>query len=109
MLIVSPTQLVGSLRLIAQLWTQERQTQNAQKIAVESGKMYDKFVGFVEDMEKIRRGIKTTSDAYESALKKLSEGAGNLVRRAENLREMGIKVSKQLPESLTDRYAQNQD
>ena len=108
-LIVSPTQLVGSLRLIAQLWTQERQTQNAQKIAVESGKMYDKFVGFVEDMEKIRRGIKTTSDAYESALKKLSEGAGNLVRRAENLREMGIKVSKQLPESLTDRYAQNQD
>jgi Uncharacterized protein conserved in bacteria len=108
-LIVSPTQLVGSLRLIAQLWTQERQTQNAQKIAVESGKMYDKFVGFVEDMEKIRRGIKITSDAYDSALKKLSEGAGNLVRRAENLREMGIKVSKQLPESLTDRYAQNQD
>lgn len=104
-LIVSPTQLVGSLRLIAQLWNHDRQTQNAQKIAVESGKMYDKFVGFVEDMEKIRKGIKNTSDAYESALKKLSEGAGNLVRRAENLREMGIKVSKQLPESLTDRYS----
>lgn len=108
-LIVSPTQLVGSLRLIAQLWNHDRQTQNAQKIAVESGKMYDKFVGFVEDMEKIRRGIKTTSDAYESALKKLSEGAGNLVRRAENLREMGIKVSKQLPEALTDRYNGEKD
>lgn len=108
-LIVSPTQLVGSLRLIAQLWNHDRQTHNAQKIAVESGKMYDKFVGFVEDMEKIRRGIKTTSDAYESALKKLSEGAGNLVRRAENLREMGIKVSKQLPESLTDRYNGEKD
>lgn len=108
-LIVSPTQLVGSLRLIAQLWNHDRQTQNAQKIAVESGKMYDKFVGFVEDMEKIRRGIKTTSDAYESALKKLSEGAGNLVRRAENLREMGIKVSKQLPEALTDRYKDEKD
>ncbi|MDE7025053.1 MAG: DNA recombination protein RmuC [Paramuribaculum sp.] len=102
-LIVSPTQLVGSLRLIAQLWNHDRQTQNAHKIALESGKMYDKFVGFVEDMDKIRRGLKTTTDAYDSALKKLSEGAGNLVRRAENLREMGVKITKELPGNLTDK------
>ena len=68
-LIVSPTQLVGSLRLIAQLWNHDRQTQNAQKIALESGKMYDKFVGFIEDMDKIRKGIKSTTDAYDSAMK----------------------------------------
>lgn len=102
-LIVSPTQLVGSLRLIAQLWNHDRQTQNAQKIALESGKMYDKFVGFIEDMDKIRKGIKSTTDAYDSAMKKLSEGSGNLVRRAENLREMGVKISKQLPAGLTDK------
>ncbi len=96
-LIVSPTQLVGSLRIIEQLWNHDRQTKNAIEIAEQSGKMYDKFVGFVEDMAKIDKAIQNTAAVYKNAMNKLSTGNGNLVRRAEQLRMLGIKASKTLP------------
>lgn len=95
-LIVSPTQLVGSLRLISQLWSHDRQTRNAIEIAEKSGLMYDKFVGFVADMEKIDKTLTATRQAYDSAINKLSEGRGNLISRAENLRKLGVKASKRL-------------
>lgn len=98
-LIVSPTQLVGSLRLIHQLWSHDRQTKNAIEIAERSGLMYDKFVGFVSDMEKIEKSIKNTQNAYDEAMKKLRDGRGNLIGRAESLRQLGIKAAKRLPES----------
>lgn len=98
-LIVSPTHLVSALRLIAQLWSHDRQTRNAIEIAEKSGKMYDKFVGFVDDMEKIRKSIVSTQAAYDSAMKKLRDGTGNLIDRAESLREMGAKAAKRLREN----------
>ncbi len=98
-LMVSPTQLIGSLRLIKQLWNQDRQTRNAIEIAEKSGMMYDKFVGFIADMEKIEKSISGAQTAYSEAMKKLRDGRGNLISRAEKLRELGIKSSKRLPES----------
>ena len=108
-LIVSPTQLVGSLRLIHQLWSHDRQTKNAIEIAERSGMMYDKFVGFISDMEKIEKSIKSTQTAYDEAMKKLRDGRGNLIGRAESLRKLGIKAAKRLPETYlpTDKDSDN--
>ncbi len=101
-LLISPTHLISVLKLISQLWSHDRQTRNAIEIAVESGKMYDKFVGFVDDMRKIERSISQTRESFDNAMKKLSLGTGNLVSRAEKLRKMGAKVSKSLPEAVMD-------
>ena len=95
-LIVSPTQLVASLKIVSQLWRHDRQTKNAIDIAEKSGAMYDKFVGFVSDMERIEKSLNTARSAYSDAMNKLRDGRGSLITRAENLRELGIKTSKRL-------------
>lgn len=95
-LIVSPTQLVGTLRLINQLWSHDRQTRNAIEIAEKSGQMYDKFVGLISDMEKIEKTLNSTQSALSAAMNKLRDGRGNLITRAENLRLLGIKTAKRL-------------
>lgn len=101
-LIVSPTQLIGSLRIINQLWVNERQTVNALNIAQKSGDLYDKFVGFLSDMEDIRKALEKGQNACDNAVKKLSTGRGNLVRKAEELRDLGIKAQKRIPASYLD-------
>ncbi len=101
--IVSPSTLLATLRTISSIWKQERQTRNALEIAEEGGKLYDKFVAFVDDLIRIGKGIKSTQADYEDAMKKLYEGTGNLVRRAEKMKELGAKTTKQLPTSLLDR------
>lgn len=95
-IIISPTHLISAVRLIEQLWKQDDMKRNVIEIATESGKMYDKFVGFMDDMSKIGRSIETTQNAYDSALKKLHTGTGNLITRAENLRKLGAKATKRL-------------
>ncbi|MES2620538.1 MAG: DNA recombination protein RmuC [Bacteroidota bacterium] len=104
--IVSPSTLLATLRTIASIWKQERQTRNAIEIAEEGGKLYDKFVSFVEDLIKVGNGIKKTQSDYEDAMKKLHEGTGNLVRRAEKMKELGAKTTKQLPQTLVDRASE---
>lgn len=96
-LIVSPTQLVASLKLVSQLWSHDRQTRNAIDIAERSGAMYDKFVGFVTDMEKIEKSLGQAQGAYNAAMNKLRDGTGSLISRAEKLRTLGIKTAKRLP------------
>ncbi|MBC7567243.1 MAG: DNA recombination protein RmuC, partial [Pedobacter sp.] len=76
--IVSPSTLLATLRTIASIWKQERQNRNVLEIARLSGSMYDKFVGFLNDMESIGKNIRQTQDAYDKAVNKLSTGAGNL-------------------------------
>jgi DNA recombination protein RmuC len=95
--IVSPTTLLATLRTIASIWRQEYQSQNAAEIAKQGGDLYDKFVGFAEDLEKIGERIRQTQESYESAVNKLSTGRGNLVRRAENMKSLGVKTNKNLP------------
>ena len=101
--IVSPSTLLATLRTISSIWKQERQTKNAIEIADRAGKMYDKFVGFVEDLVSIGKKMDDTKKGYEDAMNKLSKGSGNLVRQSEQLKDMGAKAMKQLPGLLLDR------
>ena len=101
--IVSPSTLTATLMTIASVWRQEQQTQNALDIAQQSGALYDKFVGLVEDLISVGNRIKQTQNAYEGAMKKLSEGSGNLVRRVENIKKLGAKASKTIPPALIAR------
>lgn len=101
-LIVSPTHLISALKLVEQLWQHDRMAHNVLDIATAGGNMYDKFVGFVEDMLRIEKAITSTREAYDKALNKLTEGKGNLVSRAEKLKKMGAKVSKSLPSALVE-------
>lgn len=100
--IVSPTTLLATLRTISYIWRQENQTKNAMEIARQSGLLYDKFVGFLDDMEKIDTNIKRARNAYDAAAKKLKTGRGNLVGRAEKLRDMGAQSSKKIPEKFAN-------
>ena len=98
--IVSPTTLLATLRVIDSLWRQERQGQNAREIAERAGWLYDKFTLFVADLDEIGTRLQQLDKAYAGARNKLVDGRGNLVRRAEQLRELGARTSKQLPAEL---------
>ena len=100
--IVSPTTLLATLKTVASVWKQERQTKNALEIARQSGALYDKFVGFITDLEKIEKGLKTSQDAYTGAVNKLKTGSGNLIGRAEKIRILGAKTSKQIDTKYLD-------
>ena len=101
-LIVSPTHLVSGLRLIEQLWSRDKVTKNAIKIAEDAGKMYDKFADFTKDMDRISTALNNATKAHSDAMTKLSSGTGNLKKRAEDLKALGIKATKQLAASLRD-------
>jgi DNA recombination protein RmuC len=98
--IVSPTTLLATLRTIASIWKQERQTKNALEIAKQSGALYDKFVGFLEDLDKIGKSIDASKSAYEDALNKLKTGRGNLISRVINIQKLGAQTQKQIPEKF---------
>ncbi len=100
--IVSPSTLLATLRTISSIWKQERQNRNVLEIARLSGAMYDKFVGFVGDMESIGKNIKLSQTAYDSALNKLVEGNGNLTKTAEKIKGLGAKANKQLDQKYID-------
>jgi len=104
--IVSPSTLLATLRTIASIWKQERQTRNAIEIAEEGGKLYDKFVAFYEDLKKVGEKMDEGKKIYTEAMKKLYDGSGNLVRRAEKMRELGAKNTKQLPQNIIDRASE---
>lgn len=94
--IVSPSTLLATLRTIASMWKQERQNRNVMEIARLSGEMYDKFVGFLTDMDGIGRNLKQSQDAYDKAINKLSDGRGNLTTTAEKIKKLGAKANKQI-------------
>ena len=98
--IVAPTTLLATLRIIQNIWRYEDQNQNAQEIANRAGALYDKFVGFAEDLEDVGKKIDNAKSSWESARNKLTSGRGNLVKRADDMRALGIKTSKSLPDKL---------
>ncbi|TSJ43489.1 DNA recombination protein RmuC [Mucilaginibacter corticis] len=100
--IVSPSTLLATLRTIASIWKQERQNRNVLEIARLSGAMYDKFVGFVTDMESIGKNIKQSQSAYDNAINKLTEGNGNLTKTAEKIKSLGAKANKQLDQKYIE-------
>ncbi len=101
--IVSPSTLIATLRTIANIWKNEYQNQYALEIAQQSGALYDKFVAFVEDLKNIGRQIDSTQKVYVEAMKKLYEGKGNLVKRAEKIKALGASTSKSLDTELVAR------
>ena len=100
--IVSPSTLLATLRTIASMWKQERQNRNVLEIAREAGALYDKFVGFLTDMQQIQVHLNKASEKHDEAMKKLSSGAGNVVRRIENLKSLGAKANKQIDDKFLD-------
>ncbi|HKJ05556.1 MAG TPA: DNA recombination protein RmuC [Geopsychrobacteraceae bacterium] len=100
--IVSPSTLLVTLRTIQSIWRYEYQNRNALEIARKAGDLYDKFVGFVDDLEKIGEQLDRTQKIYDGAHNKLVSGKGNLVNRAHGLIELGVKSKKQLPKELVE-------
>nr|WP_168177294.1 DNA recombination protein RmuC [Pseudomonas sp. PA1(2017)] len=103
--IVSPTTLLATLRVIDSLWRQERQSQNAREIAERAGALYDKFVAFIQDLDEVGMRLQQLDKAYSGARNKLVDGRGNLISRAENLKLLGARASKSLPPELLERAA----
>lgn len=101
--IVSPTTLLATLRVIVSLWKQERQSQNAREIAERAGWLYDKFVLFIQDLDEVGNRLQQLDKAYAAARNKLTEGRGNLVSRSEQLKLLGARASKSLPADLLER------
>ncbi|RQP14712.1 MAG: DNA recombination protein RmuC, partial [Parapedobacter sp.] len=100
--IVSPSTLLATLRTIASMWKQERQTRNVLEIAKEAGTLYDKFVGFLQDLDKVGEQLNRAVRAHEEATRKLSTGPGNVVTKVEKLKKLGARASKQIGGDLLD-------
>ena len=101
-IITSPSTLIPTLRIIADIWKKEKQNQNAMFIAQQAGALYDKFVGFVEDLKAIGKSLENAKNEYLKATNKLYEGKGNIVSRAENIKLLGAKTTKALDNNLVE-------
>ncbi len=99
-MLVSPSTLLATLRIISNIWRYEDQNKNALIIAKKAGDLHDKFVGFIEALDEVGQKIDKARDSYQTARNRLIEGRGNLVRRSIELRQLGVKAQKELPEGL---------
>lgn len=102
-LLISPTNLIAALKMVESMWRQEYQNKNVLEIARQSGALYDKFEGFVSDLIEVGKRLDSAKMSYENSMKKLSEGKGNLVSKVEQIRKLGVKTQKTLPEKLLER------
>jgi DNA recombination protein RmuC len=107
-LLVSPSTLLFVVRTVAHLWRQERQKQNVQDIVNRGAELYDKLVGFVEDLKSVGDRLEQAKTSYGLALGKLSTGKGNVIRQAEMLKSLGVKPKKNLPTDLLDASAEDE-
>ena len=107
--LVSASTLLATLSTVASIWKQEDQKRNALEIAKEGGLLYDKFEGFVQDLIKVGKSLKSSKDSYEDAMNKLTEGRGNIIKKIENLKDLGAKTKKSLPQNIIDRANQDED
>jgi DNA recombination protein RmuC len=108
-LLLNPSNLITSLKLIADLWKREYQNKNSLEIAERGAKLYDKFVGFVDNLEKVGRNLDLAKNVYNDAYKQLSTGNDNLITQTQKLKSLGIKNKKDLPQSLIDNSQTSMD
>jgi DNA recombination protein RmuC len=101
--IVPTSTLLATISMVSSIWKQEDQKRNVLEIARQGGALYDKFVGFVDDLINVGKRLKSAKDSYDGAMNKLSTGKDNLVRKTENIKALGAKTSKSLPDSLIQR------
>ncbi len=107
-LLVSPTNLFVVLKIIADVWKVDNQNKNAAEIAEKAGALYDKFVGFVNNMEGVGRKLEDATTCYTEAFKQLTTGRGNILNRIEELRKMGAKADKQLANKHIEILKENE-
>ena len=107
--IVTPSTLLATLRTIDSMWSNEKQRRNAVEIARQAGNLYDKFVGFAEDLTEVGRKMDSAKRDYEGAMNKLVSGKGNLVGRVEKLRQLGAKSKKSMPDPIIKRSMESGD
>jgi DNA recombination protein RmuC len=107
--IVSPTTLLATLMTVESIWKHEKQTQNALEIARQGNSLYEKFVNFIKDLERIGSQINSLQDTYQDAHKKLTSGKGNLVRQSERLKELGVKTEKTLSDKFLPEDAEAEE
>jgi len=100
-LLISPTNLLAALKMIAALWQQEYQNKNVMEIARQTGDLIDKFHSLLEDLDHLDSDLKSARKHYDDAKNKISEGKGNLIRRVEKIKELGVKSKKKLPKSFS--------
>ncbi|MCH8319064.1 MAG: DNA recombination protein RmuC, partial [Bacteroidetes bacterium] len=100
---VTTSTLLATLSTVSSIWKQEDQKKNVLEIARQSGALYDKFKGFVDDLLEVGSRMISAKNSYDNAMNKLSEGKGNLVKRAEDIKKLGAKATKSLPQQLLDR------
>ncbi len=100
-ILVSPTTLLVTLRTIESIWRYEKQNRNAREIAERAAALYDKFCLFTEDMEKMGKQMHSLQNSYDSAMIRLSQGRGSLVSKVERFPQMGVKVKKSIPRSIS--------
>ena len=93
---------INTVKFSLGILEQEKQNKNTLEIARQAGALYEKFVGFLEDMEKIEKGITSIDDAYKNAFKKLSSGSGNLINSTQKIRKLGLNTKKQIPEKFLE-------
>lgn len=101
--VVTPTTLLATLRTVQNIWRYEQQNENARLIADKAGALYDKIRGFAEDIEKLGNQLNTAHKTYDGIVNKLSSGNGNLLRQASAFEELGVKIKKKLPKTLTEQ------
>jgi DNA recombination protein RmuC len=108
-LLVGPTTLLYVIRIVNVLWQQERQARNVRDVMDRGTALYEKFAGFVTDMEMIGDSLRKTNDNYTRAMDKLEKGRGNLIRQVEMLKKLGLRTNKSIPKNLLDRAGVDQE
>ena len=103
------TNLIAALKMIKSLWQQEHQSKNVEEIAKKSGELYDKFVGFTNDLEEIGKKLNSTQQAYNNSINKLSTGKGNLVKRVQDIKKLGAKTKKSIPDIFLKNISEDSD
>jgi DNA recombination protein RmuC len=106
--IVTPTTLLATLRTIDSMWNNEKQQRNAIEIAIQAGRLYDQFVNLTEDLIKVGNQLRTVQDSYDTSMKKLT-GAGNLIKKVDNLKKLGAKGTKNFNDKLLERALEDED
>jgi len=106
--LVSPSTLLATLMTIASIWKNEYQNQNSREIARLSGKLYDKFVGFIEDMQDIDKKLKSSQESYDKAMNKLSQGRGNIITTSEKIKKLGAGASKSISTNLLNEAEESE-
>lgn len=107
--LVSTSTLLATLSTVSSIWKQEDQKRNVLEIATRAGALYDKFEGFVQDLLSVGKSLNSSKESYDAAMKKLVDGQGNLIRSVENIKKLGAKAKKSLPQNLLDRASEESE